>query len=60
MIYDLLLQGGHVVDPANGINGVRDIAIKDGRKTAKAGRPAIAPQQAAETPAEATARSRAG
>ena len=31
MNYDILLQGGHLVDPAHGINGVRDIAIKDGR-----------------------------
>ena len=31
MIYDLLLQGGHVIDPAHGIDAVRDIAIKDGR-----------------------------
>ena len=31
MNYDLLLQGGHVVDPAHRIDGVRDIAIKDGR-----------------------------
>jgi dihydroorotase len=29
--YDLLLQGGHVVDARNGINAVRDVAIKDGR-----------------------------
>ena len=28
--YDLLLQGGHVIDPKNGISAVRDIAIKDG------------------------------
>lgn len=44
MIYDLLLQGGHVVDPANGINGVRDIAIKDGRIAAVA--ETIAPSSA--------------
>lgn len=31
MKYDLLLQGGHMVDPAHRIDGVRDIAIKDGR-----------------------------
>jgi dihydroorotase len=29
--YDLILQGGHVVDPANRVNAVCDIAIKDGR-----------------------------
>jgi dihydroorotase len=28
--YDLLLQGGHVIDARNGISAVRDIAIKDG------------------------------
>src|ERR1700676_5244981 len=29
--YDLLLKGGHVVDGKNKINGVRDVAIKDGK-----------------------------
>jgi len=29
--YDLLLQGGHVVDAKNHISEVRDVAIKDGR-----------------------------
>jgi dihydroorotase len=29
--YDLLLQGGRVIDAKNGINAVRDVAIKDGR-----------------------------
>jgi dihydroorotase len=29
--YDLLLKGGHVVDPRNGVSGVRDVAVKDGR-----------------------------
>ncbi|SPE23741.1 Amidohydrolase [Candidatus Sulfopaludibacter sp. SbA3] len=28
--YDLLLQGGHVIDPKNGISAVRDVAIKNG------------------------------
>src|ERR1017187_2488705 len=28
--YDLLLQGGHVIDPKNGISAVRHVAIKDG------------------------------
>ena len=28
--YDLLLQGGHVIDPKNGTSAVRDVAIKDG------------------------------
>src|SRR5690554_5729378 len=26
--YDLLLQGGHVIDPKNGRNGVMDVAIQ--------------------------------
>jgi len=25
--YDLLLKGGHVIDPANGIDGPADVAI---------------------------------
>jgi dihydroorotase len=29
--YDLLLKGGHVVDPRNSIDAPRDVAIKDGR-----------------------------
>jgi dihydroorotase len=29
--YDLLIQGGHVIDPKNGIDGVRDVAIWGGR-----------------------------
>ena len=29
--YDLLLRGGRVICPASGIDGVRDIAIRDGR-----------------------------
>ena len=29
--YDLLLQGGHVIDPKNHISGVRDVAILNGR-----------------------------
>ncbi len=29
--YDLLLQGGHIVDAKNNIDGVEDVAIKDGR-----------------------------
>ena len=28
--YDLLLQGGHVVDAKNGISAVRDVAIRNG------------------------------
>jgi dihydroorotase len=29
--FDLLLTGGHVIDPANEIDGVRDMAIRNGR-----------------------------
>lgn len=29
--YDLMLKGGHVVDPKNNISAVRDVAIKDGK-----------------------------
>jgi dihydroorotase len=29
--YDLLLKGGHVIDPKNGISARRDVAVKDGR-----------------------------
>ena len=29
--YDLLLRGGHVIDPRNGVDAVRDVAIRDGR-----------------------------
>jgi dihydroorotase len=32
--YDLLLQGGHVIDAKNGVSAVRDVAIKDGRVAA--------------------------
>src|ERR1017187_4907733 len=28
--YDLLLQGGHVIDAKNNISAIRDVAIKDG------------------------------
>lgn len=28
--YDLLLKGGHVIDPKNKINATRDVAIRDG------------------------------
>ena len=26
--FDLLLKGGHVLDPKNGVNAVRDVAIR--------------------------------
>ena len=29
--YDLLLQGGHVIDAKNSIDAVRDVGIKDGK-----------------------------
>lgn len=29
--YDLLLTGGHVIDPANKIDGVRDVAVREGK-----------------------------
>jgi dihydroorotase len=31
MAYDLLIQGGHVLDPGQGLDGVMDIAISDGK-----------------------------
>jgi len=42
--YDLLLQGGHVIDPASNINAVRDVAVAGGRIARVAAR--IAPEQA--------------
>ena len=44
MNYDILLQGGQVIDPAHGLNALRDIAIKDGRIAAVA--ESIAPSSA--------------
>lgn len=32
--FDLLLKGGHLIDPAQGINGVCDVAIQGGRVAA--------------------------
>ena len=29
--YDLLLKGGHVIDPMNDVDGLRDVAIRGGR-----------------------------
>src|SRR3989442_4909027 len=42
--YDLLLRGGHVIDPRNGISAVRDLAIAGGRVAAVA--PRIDPAEA--------------
>jgi dihydroorotase len=42
--YDLLLQGGHVIDAKNSIDAVRDVAIKDGKIAAVA--PHLDPAQA--------------
>ena len=36
--YDLLLKGGHVIDPKNRISAVRDVAITDGKVAAVAAR----------------------
>ncbi len=32
--YDLLVKGGTVIDPANGVHGVRDVALKEGKVAA--------------------------
>lgn len=29
--FDLIVRGGHVIDPASGTSGVRDIGVRDGR-----------------------------
>lgn len=34
--FDLLIKGGHVIDPKNDLDAVRDVAIKDGRIAAVA------------------------
>ena len=34
--YDILLKGGHLIDPKNKINAPRDVAIKDGKVAAVA------------------------
>ena len=45
--YDLLLKGGHVVDPRNNISAVRDVAIASGKIAAVS--PQIDPADAAKT-----------
>ena len=47
MNYDLLLRGGRVMDPAQNIDGVHDVAVKDGRVAAI--QPSITPSSARET-----------
>ena len=29
--YDLVLRGGRVIDPAQGLDGIFDVAVRDGR-----------------------------
>ena len=29
--FDLILRGGHVIDPKNGLDGVMDVAVRDGK-----------------------------
>lgn len=43
-MYDVLLKGGTVVDPAAGLNGVHDIAVQDGKIARIA--PSIPPEEA--------------
>ena len=45
--YDLLLRGGHVIDPASSLSGVRDVAIADGKVALVA--ESVPPEQAART-----------
>lgn len=47
MLYDLLLRGGRVIDPAQNLDGTYDLAVKDGRIAALM--PSIAPSSARET-----------
>src|SRR5687767_12722635 len=47
MLYDLLLRGGRVIDPAQGVDGIHDVAIKDARIAAIL--PAIMASSAKET-----------
>ena len=36
MLYDLIIQGGRVIDPSQGLDAVMDVAIKDGKIAALA------------------------
>ena len=47
MLYDLVLRGGRVIDPAQKLNGIHDVAVKDGRIAAVL--PSITPASARET-----------
>ena len=40
MKYDLVIHGGRVIDPANALDGQRDIGISDGRISAVEASPA--------------------
>ncbi len=44
MLYDLLLRGGRVIDPAQNLDGAYDVAVRDGRIAALL--PSIAPSSA--------------
>jgi dihydroorotase len=45
--FDLILRGGRVIDPAQGIDGVRDVGVRGGQITAVA--PAIKPTDGTKT-----------
>jgi dihydroorotase len=45
--YDLLLRGGHVIDPRSSISAIRDVAIRDGKIAAVA--PHLDPKDALKT-----------
>jgi dihydroorotase len=45
--YDLVLKGGHVIDPKNQISSIRDVAIKDGKIAAV--EPSIDPSKSKKT-----------
>jgi dihydroorotase len=47
MLYDLLLRSGRVIDPAQKLDGIFDVAIKDGRIAAVL--PSISPSSAKES-----------
>ena len=45
--YDMILQGGHVIDAKNHVDAIQDIAVKDGLVAAVA--PHIDPKEAVKT-----------